>query len=270
MEKHVMEDVLELTKKLIHQYCKGKPENWFSYLAPRSVFVSTGEGMLIGAENIKARFQKYAKKGRGKIYREEYSHIPISKKSAIVYAEVVTGKQNNNDYRIINSYTFVYQMIRGETKIIYEHTSYEYFSEKESLESKTLSMDMYTFQFVKHLLLENTRQERLCITSGSQTLYLDINTLLYIQGDRHNTLLYCIDKQITCSKTLQELKEELPDDFYQIHRSYLINTKYLTSLCCYEAELISGIKIPIPAASYGKVKRELEEKLKRPLRKKKK
>ncbi len=143
-----------------------------------------------------------------------YSHIPIDKKSAIVYAEVVTGKLNNNDYRIINSYTFVYQMIRGETKIIYEHTSYEYFCEKEPLESKTLSMDMYTFQFVKHLLLENTRQERLCITNGSQTLYLDINTLLYIQGDRHNTLLYCIDKQITCSKTLQELKEELSDDFY--------------------------------------------------------
>lgn len=270
MEKCVMEDVLELTKRLIHQYCKGNPENWFSYLAPRSVFVSTGEGMLVGAENIKARLQEYAKKGRGKIYREEYSHIPIDKKSAIVAAEVVTGKQNNNEYRIINSYTFVYQMIRGETKIIYEHTSYEYFSEKEPLESKTLSMDMYTFQFVKHLLLENARQERLCITNGSQTLYLDMNTLLYIQGDRHNTLLYCIDKRITCSKTLQELKEELSDDFYQIHRSYLINTKYLTSLCCYEAELISGIKIPIPAVSYGKVKRELEEKLKRPLRKKKK
>ena len=75
MEKYVMEDVLELTKRLIHQYCKGNPENWFSYLAPRSVFVSTGEGMLVGAENIKARLQEYAKKGRGKIYRR---NTPIS------------------------------------------------------------------------------------------------------------------------------------------------------------------------------------------------
>lgn len=268
METPALENVLELTKELVHQYCKGNPSPWFSYLAPKSVFVSTGEDMLIGAKNIKAYLEKFAQKGRGKIYREEYFQIPVEKKSAIVFAEIVTGNQKGNAYRITSTYTFVYRLIKGETKIIYEHTSYEYSSEKSPSEKQTLSMEIPTFQFVKHLLLDNTRQERLCITSGNQTLYLDMNTLLYVQGDRNNTQLYCIDKQITCAKSLQELKEELSDDFYQIHRSYLINTKYLTSVCCYEAELISGIKIPIPALNYGKVKKELEEKLKRPLRKK--
>ncbi len=270
METPALENVLELTKELVHQYCKGNPSPWFSYLAPKSVFVSTGEDMLIGAKNIKAYLEKFAQKGRGKIYREEYFQIPVEKKSAIVFAEIVTGNQKGNAYRITSTYTFVYRLIKGETKIIYEHTSYEYSSEKSPSEKQTLSMEIPTFQFVKHLLLDNTRQERLCITSGNQTLYLDMNTLLYVQGDRNNTLLYCIDKQITCAKSLQELKEELSDDFYQIHRSYLINTRYLTSVCCYEAELISGIKIPIPAVNYGKVKKELEEKLKRPLRKQKK
>lgn len=261
-----MEDVLALTKTLIHEYCAGNYENWFARLSTNSVFICTGEGMIVGAKNIQERLGIYAKKKRGNIYREEYSLIPINDKTSVVFAEVTTGL-SENDFRILNYFTFIYQLIGKETKMIYEHTSYEYFDENKPMEDQSLSMDVYTFQFVKHLLLDNPRQERLCVTSGNQTLFLDMNTLLYVKGDGHGTQLYCIDKTVSCTKSMQELKKDLSDDFYQIHRSYLINTRYLTSLCCYEAELISGVKIPIPAVNYGKVKKELEEKLERPLKK---
>lgn len=266
MKKQAMENVLPLTKTLIHEYCAGKYENWFAHLSKNSVFICTGEGMIVGAKNIQDRLGIYAKKKRGEIYREEYSLIPINDKTAVVFAEVTTGL-TENDFRILNYYTFIYQLIGKETKIIYEHTSYEYFDENRPIENQSFSMDMYTFQFVKHLLLDNPRQERLCVTTGNRTWFLDMNTLLYVKGDGHGTQLYCIDKTVSCTKSMQELKKDLSDDFYQIHRSYLINTRYPTSLCCYEAELISGIKIPIPAVNYGKVKKELEEKLTRPLRK---
>ncbi len=266
MKKPSIEDVLALTKTLIHEYCAGKYENWFAHLSAKSVFICTGEGMIVGAKNIQERLGIYAKKKRGKIYREEYSFIPINAKTAVVFAEVTTGL-SEKDFRILNYYTFIYQLIGGEPKIIYEHTSYEYFDEKKPMKEQSLSMDLYTFQFVKHLLLDNPRQERLCVTSGNQTWFLDMNTLLYVKGDGHGTQLYCIDKTVSCTKSMQELKKDLSEDFYQIHRSYLINTRYLTSLYCYEAELISGVKIPIPAVNYGKVKKELEEKLERPLRK---
>lgn len=269
MEEPAMEDVVKLTTTLIHQYCDGEFETWFSYLAPKSVFVTIGEGMLIGAKAIRENLQRYTKKDRKTIYQEEYFHTPINDESAVVFADIVMGKQEDDGYRISNYFTFVYQLIGRETKIIYEHTSYEYFNEKALIDGKSLSMDMYTFQFVKHLLLDNPKQERLCITTGSRTIFLDMNTLLYIQGDGHGTQLYCIDKTVSCTKSIREIKEELTDDFYQIHRSYIINTRYLTSLYCYKAELISGICLPIPALNYGKVKQELETKLKRPLRKKK-
>lgn len=259
-------DLVSLTKTVIHEYCAGKYENWFAQLSTNSVFVCTGEGMIVGAKNIEERLGIYAKKKRGKIYREDYSLIPINNQTAIVFAEVTTGLPKNA-FRVLNYYTFVYQLIGEEPKIVYEHTSYEYFGENQTMEKQSLSMDLYTFQFVKHLLLDKPRRERLCVTAGKQTLFLDTNTLLYVKGDGHSTQLYCIDKTLPCTKSIQELKDELSNDFYQIHRSYLINTRYLTSVSCYEAELISGVKIPIPAVNYGKVKKELEEKLKRPLRK---
>ena len=102
---------------------------------------------------------------------------------------------------------------------------------------------------------------------GNKNIHLDMAMLLYIEGNRHTTLLHCIDNTYTCTQSLQELKEKLSDDFYQIHRSYIIHTDYLISVCCYEAELIGGITLPIPAAKYHQVKTDLEKITNKKLRK---
>ena len=56
-----------------------------------------------------------------------------------------------------------------------------------------------------------------------------------------------------------ELKERLPEVFYPLRRGYLVNTLYIVALRRFEAELISGISIPIPALTYTQVKRDLQE-----------
>ena len=47
--------------------------------------------------------------------------------------------------------------------------------------------------------------------------------------------------------------------FYPLRRGYLVNTLYIVALRRFEAELISGISIPIPALTYTQVKRDLQE-----------
>ena len=56
-----------------------------------------------------------------------------------------------------------------------------------------------------------------------------------------------------------KLKERLPEVFYPLRRGYLVNTLYIVALRRFEAELISGISIPIPALTYTQVKRDLQE-----------
>ena len=64
---------------------------------------------------------------------------------------------------------------------------------------------------------------------------------------------------MSCNYIYRELKERLPEVFYPLRRGYLVNTLYIVALRRFEAELISGISIPIPALTYTQVKRDLQE-----------
>lgn len=262
MEKPVLADVVALSKKMLHSFLQGDPTLWFDTLSSKSVFVANGEDIIVGAEAIKKGMRKYGEKKCGTLYKESYSLIPIDHKAAIVMAKQITGRLGDDSVHITSFYTFVFKLIGKETKLIYEHTSYEYYQENgASTKIDNLPMDLNTFQFVKHLLMDNSTHERLCIQNGNQTFYLDTRQILYIKGDGNGTEIHCINQVLSCGKKLRELKEELSDSFCQIHRSYIINVRYLVSVRCYEAELISGIKLPIPSATYGKVKKELNERL---------
>lgn len=272
MAKTVLPNVVEITKYNLNQYLNGNPEPWFDSFAGNAVLIATGEEMLFGVENIKAELRKYGELGQGKLCKEEYFSIPINNKSSVVVAKTITIPANADDnVRVSTVYSFVYQLIGQEPKVIFQHDSYEYFKAEVKSENKNiLPMDASTYQFVKHLLMDHSSRHKLCVVENGQNIYVDTNMLLYIQNRGHSTELHCIDKVISTNKKLRDFLEELPEEFFQIHRGYIINTKHLLSVRCYEAELVSGVKIPIPSANYGKVKAALEELAGKPLRKKKK
>lgn len=66
---------------------------------------------------------------------------------------------------------------------------------------------------------------------------------------------------ISCNSSIGELAKQLPDVFYPLHRSYLVNTLYLLAVRRFEAELIDGITLPIPAQTYQQIKEDLESRL---------
>ena len=262
--------LIKITKEIMHDYFNGNPETWFQYLDTRCVFVATGETILSGIDNIKKELQTHLKKGRGNVLSDEYFHIPLSKKVTVVIAYTISESKEDKHIQVVNIISFIWKMKGKEPRIVYEHASYRFYKEKKKDTTLPLKAEQSHFQIAKHLLLGNPKKKRLCFLHGNKTIYLDTSMLLYIEGNRHTTLLHCIDNTYTCTQTLQELKDKLPDDFYQIHRSYIIHVDYLISVCCYEAELIGGITIPIPASRYRQVKTDLEKISNRSLKKSKK
>lgn len=263
MKRNVLEDVTALTKDLLREYYSGNPQPWFERLSGQSVYVGAGGITLFGAKNIKERFEIHVKKEREIIYDEEYFKIPIGSTAAIVAAHVITGKKDDDKFRAMSTYTLVFRLVSGRTKLIYEHVSREYLKDGSPSRSKTFSLNSHVFHFARQLLHDKNNCRRIPIHTGNQTIYVDSDTLLYVKSDGHSCQLHCINKVISCSRMIRSLAEELPEDFYHIHRSYIINVRYLSCMYRYEAELLSGIKIPIPAANYNKVKKELDELLAR-------
>ena len=114
-------------------------------------------------------------------------------------------------------------------------------------------------QFVRNLLLKQPPRKRIPIQSGKQTIYVNPYTILYVQSQRKNTEIVCIDRVISCNSPIGKLAKELPQEFYPLHRGYLVNTLYIVAIRRFEAELLSGLSLPIPALTYTQVKRDLQE-----------
>jgi hypothetical protein len=256
-----LEDVAQLSRKLMHQYYAGDYEEWFSRLAPECIWVGAGEPLLMGAEAIRSHFQQFSKTGPTAIFQEEYHTVSQGPGAAQVVGELIVGPADGA-YRVCVLFTLGYRVFKRRTMLVSHHFSYEYETPAEGGGGR-LSMDMMTRKFVRGLLLERDRGiQRVPLQCSRQTVYVDPVTILYIQpGKGKHSEVVCVDRSVVCTAGLAQLMEVLPPEFYPLHRCYIVNTRYVTSVRRYEAELLDGIKLPIPAATYMQVKRDLAERL---------
>lgn len=79
--------------------------------------------------------------------------------------------------------------------------------------------------------------------------------ICYIESIGDYTSLYFKESYITVKKTLHSFLELLGEDFYQCHKSYIINLRWIHMLQEQEIELINRKKIPVSVRR----KKELEK-----------
>ena len=251
-QKINLDEVALLTKELFHEHYAGNLERWFSYLCSDSVYLGTGEPLLFGGDAIREHFKGFIGK-EIEIVQEEYFPVAQGDTAAQVCGQIIVENKEKL-FRVITCFTIGWRIIGGELKMIHQHNSYEYMQPRES---GALRLDVNTMQFVRSLLLEYPTGRRMPVRSGNQTVFVNPHSILYVQSRHNRTELVCVDRVIFCNSPLHELKKELPEIFYPLRRGYLVNTLYVVAIRRFEAELISGIIIPIPALAYQKVKQDL-------------
>jgi DNA-binding LytR/AlgR family response regulator len=102
---------------------------------------------------------------------------------------------------------------------------------------------------------ENNRIMEFPFVEGSVKLYVD--EIIYIETDGHKNLFHIGSKTYSIYKKLDELTTQLQDyGFVRIHKSYLVNMRYILKISSYAVTLQNGIKLSVPRARYQEVKRQ--------------
>lgn len=82
--------------------------------------------------------------------------------------------------------------------------------------------------------------------------------LVWIKSELNYLELYCIENKHLIRSTLKEFVDKLPSDsFLQVHKSYCINTKYITAID-HSKIWLKGIQIPIGRSYLEIVKKVLK------------
>ncbi|MEM6804913.1 MAG: LytTR family DNA-binding domain-containing protein [Bacteroidota bacterium] len=81
-------------------------------------------------------------------------------------------------------------------------------------------------------LKRNHQDKKIAITSADRIDFIKLAEILYCQSDNNYTIFHLKNgRKLMASQTLKTYERLLRDfDFFRVHQSYLINTKYINSI----------------------------------------
>ncbi len=85
---------------------------------------------------------------------------------------------------------------------------------------------------------------KLMVKDGNKSVVLTIDTIQYIKSESNYVIFFQSHNKVMSLMSLKQLENDLPDNFFRIHKSYIINLNYLNSLTTDEVS-IDGNLIPI-------------------------
>jgi DNA-binding LytR/AlgR family response regulator len=94
----------------------------------------------------------------------------------------------------------------------------------------------------------HSREPYFFVKSGSKTLRLDFDKILYIEGKKDHTLIHLLDGEAPTYLPLSQILDKLaPDRFLRVHRSFIVAIEKIASI---EQNRIQIGKAVIPIGEY--------------------
>lgn len=99
-----------------------------------------------------------------------------------------------------------------------------------------------------HSMHRQDSGKHLVIQSREESVSVDIENIIYIEGQRKIQLLYLAEKEkpLELHRSMQDLEDTLsPEGFLRIHKGYLVNYRYIRHINSTDVELTTGQNLPL-------------------------
>lgn len=97
------------------------------------------------------------------------------------------------------------------------------------------------------------KQNTLIASVGNKNHIIVTDDIVYIESFNNNIVLHLIDREITLYSTMKEFAKNLPFNFLQCHKSYVVNMNYITGFYRYFFTMKNGKAVPIPPKKYNSI-----------------
>lgn len=91
------------------------------------------------------------------------------------------------------------------------------------------------------------------VSVGNKNHAICTDEIVYIESFNNNILLHLIDREITLYSTMKEFAKNLPFNFLQCHKSYIVNMNHITGFFRHSFTLKNGKTIPIPPKKFNEI-----------------
>lgn len=103
--------------------------------------------------------------------------------------------------------------------------------------------------------VQELAEQKLLISHKSMVHAIPFRSICYLESQGHKLLIHTTTKElIVCNERLEELKNRLPGNFFQCHKSFVVNFDYIQRVESKQVILKSNEEIPISKAKYTKTR----------------
>lgn len=90
----------------------------------------------------------------------------------------------------------------------------------------------------------------LTLQSANASRTVPLDSIYYIESSDHKVVLRLKDGEFTCYAKIGDLEQELQDQFYRIHKGYLVNLSYVSGYSKSEVTMTNGEKLLLSKYKY--------------------
>jgi len=94
------------------------------------------------------------------------------------------------------------------------------------------------------------RVRALTLPSANTSRTIQLDSIYYIESRNHQVTFHLKAGSFTCYAKIGDLEAELSDQFFRIHKGYLVNLSYVEAYSRTEVTLISGAKLLLSKYKY--------------------
>ncbi|PCJ64331.1 MAG: hypothetical protein COA58_13335 [Bacteroidetes bacterium] len=131
------------------------------------------------------------------------------------------------------------------------------------LASKTMHENNYHKGLLEVISSFESKQQptKICLSQTSKLKVVDISDIIYLSADSYYSTFYLLKKEkIVMSKTLKHYEELLGACFIRVHRSFLVNLKYISEYSHINSKILlkNGTQIDVSRRKTNEVIQKLK------------
>lgn len=255
------ETICESTRKIIQEYYRLNTEPLFSVLSNDCVWMGTGNLLATGAAAIRGFFEDGFLMPPFRLEEPDFRLVETGCQGQLIVLGQYALSPDEGARQISavkQRSTFCYREEKGRWLLYHMHVSNEW-GELVGEEVFPVRISTQTYRYVKKLLAESVSKKppMLVVKTDLSSQFIDTNTIIYIQATDRDCILHLLGERKQVPRPLKELMGQLPPSFYRIHRSFCVNSDYVTKIERYRLTLATGDVLPVPKMRYTQIRDEL-------------
>ena len=247
----------ELTRQVIESFYHQDLNLLIQKLHPDVTWIGAADGECIKGYEQVCEYIKNIDVPRCDILKKEFQVVANSDDIFIVAGcmKVAASQGRGEILGAVQRITLIWKTEEQKFKLLHFHVSNPIESQKNN-ERFSHSMGTETYEYVKKLLSQN-RSRLIAYGKHDRTYVIRNKDIVYIEAENTDSVIHCLNRDILSRESISDLEKKVGEGFIKTHRSFIVNSRYITGIKRYQLAISQGIELPIPEKKYREIKEKV-------------